>query len=174
VPPPFSAKKIGGVPSYKLARKGRTVENPAARVEVHKFEIVSLDCAMLVFRISCSSGTYIRSLAHDLGQRLGCGAHLESLRRTRSGEFTAEQATRLDTLSSGNLIPIEKLLESLPLIEVSGVEEDRVIHGNDIPALDRLAPLARIFNKRGELLAIAAIENGFARPRLVLTSITSS
>jgi tRNA pseudouridine55 synthase len=172
VPPSFSAKKIGGVPSYKLARRGRTVQNAAARVEVHHFELTNLDGSLLAFRISCSGGTYIRSLAHDLGQRLGVGAHLESLRRGRSGEFTIAQATALDRISPSEMIPIEKLLESLPLIEVSGVEEQRIAHGNDIPA-EAGSHLARIFNKRGEFLAIADVENGLARPRLVLTSLTS-
>ena len=172
VPPPFSAKKIGGVPSYKLARRGRTVENPAARVEIFEFEIKNLAGPLLEFRISCSGGTYIRSLAHDLGQRLGMGAHLESLRRVRSGEFTIAQATELDKISPADVIPIERLLESMPLIEVSGAEERRVAHGNDIPA-EAGSHLARIFNKRGQFIAIAAIENGLARPMLVLTSVTS-
>jgi tRNA pseudouridine55 synthase len=172
VPPPISAKKHGGVPSYKLARTGRPVENPPARVHVYEFHIEHLEAQILTFRVSCSAGTYVRSLAHDLGLRFGCGAHLTSLRRMRSGEFTAADATSLETLSARDLVPMERLLESLPLIEVSGREEERIAHGNAIPT-ETAGRLARIFNKRGQLLAIAAIENGFARPRLVLTSITS-
>ena len=171
VPPPFSAKKIGGVPSYKLARRGRIVENPAARVEVYEFRIVWLEPPRLAFRVSCSAGTYVRSLAHDLGELLGCRAHLASLRRMRSGEFTVENAVEMQKLSQENIVPIEKLLGSLPLIEVSDVDEQRVIHGNNIPA-GTDSQLARIFNKRGEFLAVAAVENGWARPRLVLTSIS--
>jgi tRNA pseudouridine55 synthase len=171
VPPPFSAKKVGGVPSYKLARKGRAVENAAVQIEVLEFEVTKLAPAVLAFRVVCSSGTYIRSLAHDLGRRLGCGAHLISLCRTRCGEWTMDSTVPLDRVSARAVVPMEQLLDSLPLIEVSEIEEQRVVHGNDIPAAAQ-GRLARIFNKRGEFLAIAAIENGWARPRLVLTSMS--
>jgi tRNA pseudouridine55 synthase len=86
-PPSFSAKKWGGVPSYKLAREGRVVENAAVRVEVNTFELVDYQPPLIGFRVSCSPGTYVRSLAHELGEMLGCGGHLESLRRVRSGCF---------------------------------------------------------------------------------------
>jgi tRNA pseudouridine55 synthase len=168
VPPPFSAKKIGGVPSYKLARKNRTIEMPASRVHIERFDMLVLNAPWMTFRVVCSPGTYIRSLAHDLGQRLGCGAHLTALRRTQSGEFLIENAEPLDTCSASGIIPIESLLSSVPMIEVSGTEETRVLHGNEIQtAVD--APLARIFNKKGEFIAVAAVENGWVRPRLVLT-----
>src|SRR5262249_34365077 len=85
VPPPFSAKKIGGVPAYKMARRNRTVELMPVQVEIHEFEMLTLDPPRMTFRVVCSPGTYIRSLAHDLGRRLGCGAHLTALRRMRSG-----------------------------------------------------------------------------------------
>jgi tRNA pseudouridine55 synthase len=167
-PPSFSAKKIGSVPSYKFARKNRAVELPPAKVHIETFEIVSINRPYLTFRIVCSPGTYIRSIAHDLGQRVGCGAHLTGLRRSRSGEFRIENAVSLDTCSAADLIPIESLLSSLPLIEVSGPDETKVIHGNHIAGGPN-APLARIFNKKGEFLAVATVENGWVRPRLVLT-----
>jgi tRNA pseudouridine55 synthase len=173
MPPPFSAKKIGGVPAYKLARKNKLPPMTTSRIEVRKFEMVGLDESLLKFRVVCSPGTYVRSLAHDLGQRVGCGAHLASLRRTRSGEFHTDDARPLDKLSTDDLIPIDRLLGSTPRIEVSGVDETKVIHGNYIRG-EGDAELARIFNKRGEFIAVACIENGWVRPRLVLTSITSS
>ena len=105
-PPPFSAKKIGGVASYKLARKGRMIEASPVPVEVHKFEITGLDLPLMQFRVVCSAGTYIRSLAHDLGRKLGCGAHLTSLRRTMSGEFRIERAVPLGQVSSSDLIAL--------------------------------------------------------------------
>src|SRR5262245_8720755 len=168
VPPPFSAKKIGGVPSYKLARKNRTIEMPASRVHIERFDMLALNAPWMTFRVVCSPGTYIRSLAHDLGQRLGCGAHLTALRRTQSGEFLIENAEPLATCSASGIIPIESLLSSVPMIEVSGTEETRVLHGNEIQTAVN-APLARIFNKKGEFIAVAAVENGWVRPRLVLT-----
>jgi tRNA pseudouridine55 synthase len=168
VPPPFSAKKIGGVPSYKLARKNRTIEIPASRVQIERFDLMEFNAPWMTFRVVCSPGTYIRSLAHDLGQRLGCGAHLTALHRTQSGDFRIENAQPLDTCSASNIIPVESLLSSIPMIEVSGTEETRVLHGNEIQAAVN-APLARIFNKKGEFIAVAAVENGWVRPRLVLT-----
>lgn len=172
VPPAFSAKKIGGVPAYRLARRGKTVETPPSQVEVYEFEITKFDPPSMQFRVGCSPGTYIRSLAHDLGGILGCGAHLTSLRRTRSGEFTEAQAIPLARVSAADIRPMEKLLESLPRVDVSDVDEERVRHGNQIPC-EAQGQFARIFNKRGEFLAVAVIENGFVHPRLVLTSNTS-
>jgi tRNA pseudouridine55 synthase len=167
VPPPFSAKKIGGVPSYKLARKNRAIEIPASRVQIERFDMMELNAPWMKFRVVCSPGTYIRSLAHDLGQRLGCGAHLTALRRTQSGDFRIENAEPLDTCSASDIIPIESLLTSLPMIEVTGTEEIRVLHGNEISG-EGNAPFARIFNKKGQFIAVASIENGLVRPRLVL------
>jgi tRNA pseudouridine55 synthase len=168
VPPPFSAKKIGGVPSYKLARKNRTIEIPASRVHIERFDMMELNVPWMTFRVVCSPGTYIRSLAHDLGELLGCGAHLTALRRTQSGDFRIENAEPLDICSASDIIPIESLLSSVPVIEVSETEETRVLHGNEIQSsVD--GPLARIFNKKGEFIAVATVENGWVRPRLVLT-----
>jgi len=167
-PPPFSAKKIGSVPSYKFARKNRPVELSPVKVQIEQFEIIALNPPLLSFRVVCSPGTYIRSLAHDLGQRLGCGAHLTRLRRTRSGDFDIGHAISLDICSAVHLTPLESLLHSLPLIEVSGEDETKVLHGNQISGTGTV-PFARIFNKQGQFLAIASVENGWVRPRLVLT-----
>jgi tRNA pseudouridine55 synthase len=172
IPPPFSAKKIGGVPAYKLARKKRTVKIAAVRVEIRKFEPLVLEPPLLKFRVVCSPGTYVRSLVHDLGQRLGCGAHLTSLRRTCSGEFRIEEAVPLDKASAEDIIGVDRLLRSMPRIEVSESDESKVMHGNQFRG-EGDAQLARIFNKKGEFLAIASVENGWVRPRLVLTSIAS-
>lgn len=173
VPPPFSAKKIGGVPAHRLARRGRPVVVAPSRVEVYAFEMTKFDPKAIEFRVVSSAGTYVRSLAHDLGQLLGCGAHLGSLRRIRSGEFSVADAIQLDQITAEALVPMEKLLESWPRLDVTGDDEQRVRHGNQIEC-DAEGQFARIFNKRGEFLAVAAIENGWVRPRLVLTSNTSS
>src|SRR4051812_10469076 len=109
VPPPFSAKKIGGVPSYKFARRGRPIATPAVTVRVATFEILRFDDGIFDFRVVCSPGTYIRSLAHDLGQALGCGAHLIQLRRTRSGRFTEADSVSLAEMHESKVTPIEKL-----------------------------------------------------------------
>ena len=99
IPPPFSAKKIHGVPAYKLARKRKDVVLKPVQVEIKEFEILSVEGDRARFRARVASGTYMRSVAHDMGQRLGCGALLESLRRTAVAEFTLEDAHRLEQLA---------------------------------------------------------------------------
>ena len=100
VPPPFSAKKIKGIPAYKLARKRQEVELPAVQVEIKEFEILSVDTDRISFRARVASGTYMRSVAHEMGQHLGCGGHLETLRRTTVAEFTLADAHTLDDLAA--------------------------------------------------------------------------
>ena len=100
IPPPFSAKKINGVPAYKMARRNQEVRLKPVSVEIKEFEIVSLEDARIRFRARVASGTYIRSIAHEMGQALGCGAHLESLRRTAVAEFTLDEANTLEQLTS--------------------------------------------------------------------------
>jgi tRNA pseudouridine55 synthase len=148
------------------------------------------------FRVVCSPGTYVRSLAHDLGQTLGCGAHLASLRRTRSGSFLESHAVSLEDARAASVIPLSTLLGEWPQVEISEEQETRVLHGNPVAVTTALtrtvssgfalagsrsaAPpspegrgLACIFNKRGEFLAVGVLENGWVLPRVVLTSITS-
>ena len=172
VPPPFSAKKIAGVRSYKLARTNRTIEMAPVKVEIQQFELLSLDPPFAKFMVVCSAGTYVRSLAHDLGRKAGCGAHLTALRRTRSGEFRIEDAIGLDRITEAKLISINRLLSSWPSIEVSESDESRVAHGNRIRSACA-GDFARILNKKGQFIAVASVESGWARPRLVLTSINS-
>jgi tRNA pseudouridine55 synthase len=174
-PPAYSAKKIGGVRSHDSARRGEAVDNPPVRVEVSSFEPTKFqeaDPSTIGFRVVCGGGTYVRSVAHDLGQRLGCGAHLSSLRRLRSGEFDIVQAVPMDSAGPSDITPLEKLFLYWPSLIVSGLEERRVRQGNPITTADS-SGFVRILNKQGEFLAIAAVESGWARPRVVLTSTTS-
>jgi tRNA pseudouridine55 synthase len=168
LPPPYSAKKIGGVPAYKLARRNRPVALQPVRVEIREFEVLGLDLPFLTFRVVCSPGTYIRSLVHDLGQRLECGAHLTALRRTRSGEFTIANAVELERVSMDHLIPSDRVLTGLPRIVVPEPDENRLAHGGHIRT-EAAVGLACIFNKKGRFIAVVRIENGWAIPRVVLT-----
>src|SRR5262249_39400034 len=138
------------------------------RVEVHELEITDLKGPLMSFRAVCSAGTYIRSLAHDLGLRLGCGAHLTALRRTRSGDFQIKDAVKMDDVSASHLITISNLLPSLPPVEVCAGDAVRIAHGNPVRA-ETDAEVVRILNKEGDLVAVAFVENGWARPRVVLT-----
>jgi tRNA pseudouridine55 synthase len=100
IPPPFSAKKIKGVPAYKLARRQQEVVLPPVQIEVKEFTIIALEADRAHFRARVASGTYMRSIAHEMGQRLGCGAHLESLRRTAVAEFDISQAHTIEQIES--------------------------------------------------------------------------
>ena len=119
VPPMYSAVKINGVPCYKLARKGQEVERKARHVQVLDYQItrIDLDAAEVDFTVHCSKGFYVRTYAHDIGQHLGCGAHLTALRRIRSGAFDISQAIDVPTLKSGTreellarLLPVDEVL----------------------------------------------------------------
>ena len=124
-PPPFSAKKIKGVPAYKLARKQKEVRLEPVQVEIKEFEILSSDAGRANFRARVGSGTYMRCVAHDMGQMLGCGAHLESLRRTSVAEFTLAEAHTLDELEQLRSVRTSLPDESSPVSEAqpTGVEE---------------------------------------------------
>lgn len=116
VPPMFSAVKRDGVPLYKLARKGIVVEREAKQVEIHSLDVLKVDMPYVEFRVSSSRGTYVRSICHDAGTKLGVGAHLVTLKRIRSGNFTIEEAVELN-LKRQDLIaavmPLDELLESV-------------------------------------------------------------
>lgn len=123
VPPPFSAKKIHGVPAYKLARKQKEVALQAVKVEIKEFLITAVEGDRAHFRARVASGTYMRSVAHEMGQRLGCGAHLESLRRIAVAEFDIGQAHTLEEI---NLHCHSDRSNSFPQGKNCGVEESAV------------------------------------------------
>jgi tRNA pseudouridine55 synthase len=190
MPPPFSAKKIAGVPAYKLARKGEAPELKAVEVEVAEFKVCpsgetapTPDSSSVLhnthyrtlynFHARVSSGTYIRSLAHDAGQKLGCGAHLASLRRTRSGEFSLEQASSLDTLTPESvadaLINPKAILAGLPNVVLRSDETTRIRHGNatNLPVFSP-ANLVKVFDGT-DLIAIAQrVAGTLFQPKVVL------
>lgn len=116
-PPMHSAIKIGGVPLYKMARKGVEVEREPRFIRVASFELLSLAPPKLTFALHCTKGTYVRTIAHDLGQKLGCGAHLSALRRTGNGKFTIAQCLPLEQIEGLTLPEIEKRL--IPVYEAA-------------------------------------------------------
>src|SRR5437660_4482031 len=139
MPPSFSAKKVKGRPAYELARKKQAVELKAVEVEIFEYKLKEIEGSVARFVIECSSGTYIRSLAHEMGQKLGCGAHLAEITRTAVGEFSLEQANELDDLAEAaragkfpeRLIALEHLLSNFPRANVLPVVEKRVRHGTN-------------------------------------------
>lgn len=191
MPPPFSAKKIAGTPAYKLARQQKPVELKPVQVTVTDLELRGYADGVAELRLVCSSGFYVRSLAHDLGQQLGCGAYLEGLRRTRAGSFGEAEAVTLDTIVNDGpaalqrLLPMERLLPDLPSVTLSDDGVRRASHGNDIGPADLQGPLGaaaasppergstsvrlRLLDRQGGLLGIAEpVEGGFLHPLIVL------
>jgi len=168
MPPPFSAKKIGGVPAYKLARKQREVQLKPVPVEVKEFVILDVEGDRATFRAHVGSGTYMRSIAHEMGEKLGCGAHLARLRRTAVAEFRVEDAHSLEDLeverkkesaddfSERLFVHPRKLAPHLPC--VTATEENvammRCGRSVNLPEMSR-APLVKVFYGQRELVAIA-------------------
>jgi tRNA pseudouridine55 synthase len=109
-PPMFSAKKVDGVPLYKHARKGETVEREPRFIHVSAFELLSFAPPQATFRLACSKGTYVRTIAHDLGEQLGCGAHLTALRRVAIDRFRIEDATALEALEEASMVEVRRRL----------------------------------------------------------------
>ncbi len=164
-PPPFSAKKIGGKPAYKLARAGKPVELRPALVRIASFEITTLKGAEASFEIAVSAGGYVRSIAHELGKDLGCGAYLSSLRRIRAGAFTLEQSHTLEELEplSGSVEKLEALcvhprsiLPEMPSVTADEQALSRLRNGAqaNLPEFSR-ASLVKVFASQRELVGIA-------------------
>ncbi len=177
-PPPFSAKKVNGVPAYKLARREQPVVLKPVQIEVRAFEMLRFDGDRMEFRVVCSAGTYVRSLAHDLGQALGVGAHLAELERTRVGEFTLAQSHKLEELAAmaeagalaGTLVPALQLLPEMPAVVAPPEAAARLLHGQaaNLPEFSK-APRVRAFNPDGDLLAIGRrIAGTLFQPQIVL------
>ena len=168
VPPRYSAIKIQGQAAYKRARAGEELEMAARPIEISRLEIVDWQKPLLILDVACSKGTYIRSLAYDLGRAVGCGAHLAGLMRTRSGPFRLEESITLEELAlactqdevARYAQPADRALEQYPALHLSEEEELRVRHGNsfsyDIPESTR--SLARVYNASGDFIAIATWE----------------
>jgi tRNA pseudouridine55 synthase len=164
MPPPFSAKKIAGVPAYKLARKKKEVVLQPVAVEIKEFEILSLDDAHATFRARVASGTYIRAVAHEMGQKLSCGAHLASLRRTAVAEFGSSDAHTLAALEAASQQGIveslcvhpRKLIPQFP--SVTATEENAALirsgRAVNLPEMSK-APQVKVFCGQRDLIAIA-------------------
>jgi tRNA pseudouridine55 synthase len=140
VPPPFSAKKIQGVPAYKLARCKQEVELKPVEVEVREIAVTALDGAVAYFHCRVSSGTYVRSLAHELGQKLGCGAHLTSLRRTAVAEFIVENSHTLEQIAEAAaesriddlLIHPRRVLPEIPSVTATDEDVAKIRNGRTV------------------------------------------
>jgi tRNA pseudouridine55 synthase len=180
VPPPYSAIKIKGRKAYEMAREGEEVDLQPRTIHVYSLELLEWAPPEAVIDVYCSSGTYVRSLAHDLGNELGCGAHLVGLRRTKSGRFTLRDAVPLrklrDAFENGTwyqyLIPAAEALSDWPAIELSQDQMDEIRHGHRITGGPESAGMARGISEQGELVALLEFdtENKEWQPRKVFFS----
>lgn len=187
LPPPYAAKKVQGERMYRLARAGVPVERRPQVVFIHRVELKGLEETSARLEVEVGSGTYIRSLAHDIGERLGCGAHLSELRRTRVGRFKVEEALtmeRIETLAregqlSEQLISPKDALADLAAVRLSEEGARCARHGNSVPGqqvegeLPRLTSgqMCRLLEPGGELLSVARFEEpAHFRPVVVLSS----
>ncbi|MHB1023869.1 MAG: tRNA pseudouridine(55) synthase TruB [Acidobacteriaceae bacterium] len=178
VPPPYSAKKIEGVPAYKLARAGKEVPVKPARIVIHRFELLSLDGDTASFAMEVSAGGYVRAVAHELGLMAGCGAHLASLRRTCAGAFSLEQAITVEEMNrlaamgelEKHLPHPRKLLPEMPCVTVDEQTAGRIRNGMAVNVAEfSSAPLVKIFSGPHDLLAIGKrIAGTLMQPMIVL------
>jgi len=162
VPPPYSAVKVKGKKAYEMAREGEEVDLSPRKIHVYSLEVLEWALPEVVVDVYCSSGTYVRSLANDLGNRLGCGAHLVGLRRTKSGRFTLRDAVPLRRLQEAfdagdwyrHLIPAAEALADWPMVELNADEVELIRHGHRVPAEAGSTGWARGVSQQGDLVAL--------------------
>lgn len=169
IPPMVSAVKVGGERLYKKARRGEEVERAAREVSIFSLQLVDFAAATAesppeaTFEVECSKGTYVRTLVHDLGQKIGCGAHLANLRRTAVGGFTEAAAVPLDDAGPGDLLPLLSLLGGVAKVEIDDAARALVSNGRALAAPDALSEgekvalvhggeLVAVYERKGELL----------------------
>jgi tRNA pseudouridine55 synthase len=177
VPPMHSALKRDGVPLYKLARRGESVERSKRPVRIEELEATGFAPPLLEIRVRCSKGTYVRTLAEDIGAALGTGAHLAALRRTASGLFKLADATDLASLEAlpspdraGRLLPLESLLAQLPRVELDAALAARLRNGQVVPVAPLAEGVSAVYGPGGALIGLGRAEAGNLRP-LRLTQV---
>jgi tRNA pseudouridine55 synthase len=171
-PPAYSAKKVRGVRSYRRARRGEAVVIPDVPISVYGAELLELAGDRVTFRVKASTGTYVRALARDLGERLGVGAHLAELRREAIGTLRVEHAVPLAEIRPGTpLVPLTRVLEHLPALALDDAQRSDVRHGRRLRGGGADGQRARepvVLTAGGEVVAVARAEAGYLQPVVVL------
>ena len=178
-PPPFSAKKIHGIPAHRLARRKKPVILEKVKVSIKEFEIVELEGTRARFQARVASGTYMRSVAHEMGQIAGCGAHLESLRRTGVAEFELKDAHTIEELERAArggeaiddlLVHPRKLLPSIPAVTATDEIASRIRHGRpvNLPELSRAREVKVFYGQRNLIAISTRVAGTLFHPRIVL------
>jgi tRNA pseudouridine55 synthase len=171
LPPMHSALKRDGVPLYKLARQGKAVERASRRIRILELEVASFEPPRLNLRVRCSKGTYIRTLAEDIGAALGTGAHLSGLRRTASGRFRIEDAVSLEALRelppaarSDLVLPLTALVQGLPRAALDAGAEARLRNGQALEISGLAEGVVAVVRADGALIGLGRSEGGVLRP----------
>lgn len=177
VPPMYSALKHAGRPLYAIAREGGEVPRAARRIHVRELELLAFDGDSLELRVLCSKGTYVRTLAEDIGRALGCGAHLAALRRIAAGGFRIEEAATLDQLQAESaaardrrLLPLEGLLAGLPRVELPASLAMRFLQGQVLSVPQAPEGRCGVFETEGRLLGLGeGRSHGLLHPRRLVS-----
>ncbi len=167
VPPMYSAIKIGGQKLYELARKGHEVERPPRRVTIRSLTVERREAPdRFTLRVRCSKGTYVRTLCHDIGQALGCGGCMASLRRTEAAGFSLSDAVTLEQVLEAEdplalLLPVDAYFAGRPMLILRGAEEKKLRNGMTLTAPPELSPgELRVYGENGEFLALCRCDGG--------------
>lgn len=161
IPPMYSAVKIGGKKLYELARAGKEVERKARNIELMELELLSFDGETAEFRVRCSKGTYVRTICHDLGQKLGCGGCMCSLRRTKAGVYDIAQAYTMEQILDGTakILPVDSMFSNHPAITLTQKQEIRCRNGNAFQMRGMANGTYRAYSQTGEFLMLARCQD---------------
>ena len=171
IPPMYSAVKINGKKLYELARRGIEAERKPRTITIKKLELCGMKDGDFLLEVNCSKGTYIRTLCHDIGQKLGCGAVMSSLVRTRAGAFTLNDAVTLEEVETAAqngvaemlLRPVDSLFSSYPALTIAGENEKKCRNGNAFKKDTDFSGKCRVYSQSGEFLMLGNAENGVIR-----------
>jgi tRNA pseudouridine55 synthase len=169
IPPMYSAVKVQGQALYKLARQGIEIERKSRTIFIERMDILTLGEATLEVEIECSGGTYVRTIAHDLGEQMGCGAYLQSLVRTGIGRFNLENAKSLDDVTLDDLIPLKSALLPMKIRLLSDLETMRVRNGGSVANLiDVTDEFVALAEPSGEIISVASVQGNVLQPECVI------
>jgi len=173
LPPMYSAVKKGGKPLYVYARKGEEVERDLRPVTINVYEVTEVRANEADFRVVCSGGTYIRTLAHDLGEAIGCGAHLTAIRRTQVGEFRVEEAANMESLGEEDLWSLDQALPPVPLIPINHGQVERFQNGQPIkfrrtPEASDLGTAVGLVDSEGVVVGMGQVVGEWVEPLVVI------
>lgn len=169
LPPMHSAVKVGGKPLYHYARQGKEMKRESRRVHIETFDVLEVQGEVARVRIICSGGTYVRTLAFDLGEAIGCGAHLSKLERTKVGRFEVDRAVDLDACSPKNLLPLTEALPPMPLLNISTAQIEHIREGRHILVPEQPSgPLCALLDLSGNVFSVARVSGNMLQPECVI------